>query len=448
MLYLIDVEDLYKVALGMYDFDLVLLVATKSQKDPKEYLPFLNNLKNLEINYQKFTIDKYLKRYEKALQHLLQCGGDDYFVECLTFIKTHKLYKLALKLVPETTDRYKQICAKYADELLKSHLYEESGIMFSKAGSYTNAIAAFTKSGNWQEVISCSTKLKLTSQEINELYMNLAADLTEGKRFREASIIYMEYLKNIELAVIALTLGKVFSEAFRIVELYHRDDLLQTHIKPTILDDYKSTKTQLSTFAETYASQRKRLRVVREMKLLQNKDFGEGCDANSEHDSFSECSTFSHSYAGSRTTNRTFRSAKNKRKQERKLLSLKEGSPYEDLALIASLHNIATNCFGMTKDVRELNKALVKINEEILAEELQNNLETLLKEITESKGEIWTPDLLSGRQAYGPEATSNSIAASFVQSESPAVTHLINPRLLIPPELQNNARWQLEILNL
>lgn len=43
-------------------------------QDPKEYLPFLNMLKSLEPNYQRFTIDKHLKRYRKALLHLSKCG--------------------------------------------------------------------------------------------------------------------------------------------------------------------------------------------------------------------------------------------------------------------------------------------------------------------------------------------------------------------------------------
>lgn len=45
-----------------------------SLQDPKEYLPFLNNLKSLEPNYQRYTIDKHLKRYRKALLHLSKCG--------------------------------------------------------------------------------------------------------------------------------------------------------------------------------------------------------------------------------------------------------------------------------------------------------------------------------------------------------------------------------------
>lgn len=51
----------------------------QSLQDPKEYLPFLNMLKSLEPNYQRYTIDKHLKRYRKALHHLSKCGQSKYF---------------------------------------------------------------------------------------------------------------------------------------------------------------------------------------------------------------------------------------------------------------------------------------------------------------------------------------------------------------------------------
>jgi elongator complex protein 1 len=50
------------------------MVAEKSQKDPKEYLPFLNDLKKLEENHMKYKIDLYLKRYKKALQSIVKCS--------------------------------------------------------------------------------------------------------------------------------------------------------------------------------------------------------------------------------------------------------------------------------------------------------------------------------------------------------------------------------------
>ena len=44
--YFIDEDRLYNEALGTYDFDIVLMVAERSQKDPKEYQAFLDSLKN------------------------------------------------------------------------------------------------------------------------------------------------------------------------------------------------------------------------------------------------------------------------------------------------------------------------------------------------------------------------------------------------------------------
>jgi elongator complex protein 1 len=68
--FLVDVNDLYNVALGMYDFDLVMMVAQHSQKDPKEYLPFLQQLQGLPKYVQRYTIDDFLGRHEKALENL------------------------------------------------------------------------------------------------------------------------------------------------------------------------------------------------------------------------------------------------------------------------------------------------------------------------------------------------------------------------------------------
>lgn len=41
----------------------------------------MNMLKSLEPNYQRYTIDKHLKRYRKALQHLSKCGQSPCFCQ-------------------------------------------------------------------------------------------------------------------------------------------------------------------------------------------------------------------------------------------------------------------------------------------------------------------------------------------------------------------------------
>ena len=64
LIFLVDVNHLYTVALGMYDLPLAVIVAQKSTMDPQEYLPYLNELMNMEESYRKFRIDVKLKRFQ------------------------------------------------------------------------------------------------------------------------------------------------------------------------------------------------------------------------------------------------------------------------------------------------------------------------------------------------------------------------------------------------
>jgi len=75
IIFLVDANKLFNTALGMYDFSLVLLIAQHSQKDPREYLPFLRELRALDTHYQHFRIDDHLKRHSKALQALHDGGA-------------------------------------------------------------------------------------------------------------------------------------------------------------------------------------------------------------------------------------------------------------------------------------------------------------------------------------------------------------------------------------
>ena len=76
----------------MYDFSLVIMIAQHAQKasvlyiihdgdkplnlmqDPREYLPFLRELRALDKYYQRFRIDDHLKRFESALKNLNLAG--------------------------------------------------------------------------------------------------------------------------------------------------------------------------------------------------------------------------------------------------------------------------------------------------------------------------------------------------------------------------------------
>jgi hypothetical protein len=103
----------------MYNIPLVLLIGQNSQMDPREYLPFLRELSSLESNYQRFCIDKRLKRYGPALRHIrlaglsltrpfygchITCSGNAHFQEAITFINDNTLYADALEVWADDHD--------------------------------------------------------------------------------------------------------------------------------------------------------------------------------------------------------------------------------------------------------------------------------------------------------------------------------------------------------
>ena len=106
LLYLTDVEKLFDAALGTYDFDLVLMVAEKSQKDPKEFLTFLNDLRRMPENYRKFKIDSHLGRKSKALRNLVACRRE-FREEFFDFVGKNFFYKQAIELIGPDADDFK-----------------------------------------------------------------------------------------------------------------------------------------------------------------------------------------------------------------------------------------------------------------------------------------------------------------------------------------------------
>lgn len=168
LLYLVNVNELYDVALGMYDFDLVLFVAQKSQKDPKEYLPFLNELKNFEENYRKYRIDNHLKRYEMALTHIVKCGVEK-LEECLELIEKHNLYTKALRLYKNTDECYNDVVISFADHLRSKGVFYEATLMYERGGDYKQAILSAKHAIDWKKCLQLAEKSSFSQEECAKL---------------------------------------------------------------------------------------------------------------------------------------------------------------------------------------------------------------------------------------------------------------------------------------
>uniref|UniRef100_A0A3Q2Z330 IkappaB kinase complex-associated protein n=1 Tax=Hippocampus comes TaxID=109280 RepID=A0A3Q2Z330_HIPCM len=313
LLFLVNVNDLYEHSLGTYDFDLVLMVAEKSQKDPKEYLPFLNMLKSLEVNYQRYTIDKHLRRYCKALVHL-----DEHFPEVLQLVKEQKLYSQALRLYSADGAHYKALSRAYAKHLLEQQQAEQAGLMLWRCGELDSALQAFATGASWRNAVCVAQQIPLSNDRLSLLARELA------------------------------------------IHMYDRADITETDLKPALVE--ASAQTFLvETQAAAFSRHRSRLALVR-----QHKEDGPDCvDAELYSEASSVMSASKYSHSNSRVS-----SSKNRRKAERKELSLKEGNPKEEKALMYALGEIITSVDKM-REIQALLKALVLFRFDKQADELR-----------------------------------------------------------------------------
>ncbi|KAG7163721.1 putative elongator complex protein 1 [Homarus americanus] len=463
LLYIADVNELYDVALGTYDFDLVMMVAEKSQKDPKEYLPFLNELKQFEENYRKFKINVYLRRHQKALECLRD--SDDHAEECLNLIVSEKLYKEALQIFPPSSEMNKAVCERYGIYLMAKQYYNEAGVMYTRADKLDDALNAYQKAGNWKMILIVGAQLNFNNEEMNVLCCTLVESLKNRNNYVDAAWVYEEYLKNEEEALDCLVKGSQWDDALRVAYKYHRLDLVDTNIKPGAEEQYRFCTAEIERLASIFTQYCSRLAVVRESKEKQHLDMLEGnCEGQLDCDLYSDTSTvtgmsYSRSHAtGSRTgtshTGKTFRSSKNKKKLERKKFSTKEGGAYEDLGLVSALYELLTTANGMTASVMALCTILVTFKMDREAICLQTSFSALLTLMDRKKAEIWPASvpLHNEEPEFGPQLTTEGVVNRIRGGGNGDVSFVaqrmreLDPHLRHPPPVNRLSNWSLYML--
>uniref|UniRef100_T1P7H5 Elongator complex protein 1 n=1 Tax=Musca domestica TaxID=7370 RepID=T1P7H5_MUSDO len=450
LLYLVDVNELYNVALGTYDFGLVLFVAQKSQKDPKEFLAFLNELKGYEPNYRKFKIDEHLRRFEKALQHIANCGREK-FHEALEFIKRHEYYSRSLQAYQNDADCYGEICLAFADHLRANGKLEEASLLYERGGNLQQALLSAKHILDWQRALKLA---KLSGQDVAQVALSLAAPLQEQGRYEEAYHLSKTYGQNPKDSLQCLIKGKLFLKAISETQMQQgsgdnkaqdEEDTLTTLVSNELLA-YQSVLLNSITGDEDLFKQHKDRLIQVRANRLKLAQFGAGDDDQVDID---ECDLLSDTTsmrssrytASSRGTGKTFRSSKNRRKHERKILSLKPGNPFEDIALIDALYNQITRCFGQQQHVRDTCKAMLQLQQDAAARQLQASYKHLLSTMQNSLDDIWIEEMLQscGQQfLQGPNV-------DYTQLKNEQRYAMLSPIKRFKPQL-SLTDWEHQIL--
>lgn len=368
--FLADVNRLYDNALGLYDLELALLVAQQSQKDPKEYLPFLRNLQGMSVLRRMYSIDSYLGRFKKALRHLCDLGALD---EVKDYTIKHGLYPEALDFYRYREDKLREIMRLYADFLQQTGKFKEAGVTYEYLNDYTSASEAFRQAHLWKESLSCATLIPLPQPQLRSLAQTLADTLSESKDFFSAATIHLDYLADIATAGRIFCKGYFFADALRIVGIHQRSDLLEPVIDTGLVEGMASMTELLADCKSQLNAQIPRIRELRTKKAEDPLAFFDG-DVNGGADIPDNVSlvttdastvggtllTRYTNQTGTVGTNATRRTSKNRRREERKRARGKKGTVYEEEYLVNSVGRLIDRINTVNEEVERLVVGLMR----------------------------------------------------------------------------------------
>ncbi|KAJ2909750.1 putative elongator complex protein 1 [Coemansia aciculifera] len=417
LLFLSDVEAVYKAALGLYDLPLALLVAQRSQRDPREYLAELGSLNALRSEeYRRFKIDAQLGRTELAVQHLCAAyfeacdgkrgattgvqGEQELWSEFSEYVDAQEMHCAAIRLLSGHR-RFSDACVLLGKHQASRSEWSQAAASYLLGSAFTLAVGAFVKAKEWRSALAVASDAGFTTQAVYDTAVQASVVLADHHLFLDAATVLLEYTERDEDAVALLVKGAHWAEAVRTSLLRQRADLVETTVRPGLVEAHATLLEDIREIGSSFASKLERLREVRAMPLeviaangQPQVPQGEGdgnldnIDVMSDTTSMaSQFSTFSATItnASSHMTGSTARRvSKNRRKEERRKVRGKKGSIYEEAYLVDSLAKLVDRVRVHQRAVRGMNWALIKFAWLPMAAELQERFAELVAAVLES----------------------------------------------------------------
>ncbi|KAI0378302.1 IkappaB kinase complex, IKAP component [Hypomontagnella monticulosa] len=410
--FLADVNILYDEALGLYHLDLALLVAQQSQRDPREYLPFIQNLHQLSDLRRKFAIDDHLGRHEKALSHLQSLQEHK---EAQGYTVKHALYAAALKIYRYDQPNLTELTRLYAIYLESKSRFREAGLTHESLHNYAAATRCYraASASCWRECLFTAQQQDppLPSEALGDLATTLAEALYEAKDYASAAAIHLDYLNSLESAIPCLCKGYLFADAMRLVAQRRRPELLTTAVDPGLADALSSST---EFFADCKAQLRAQVPRIMELRRKAAEDplgffEGERAGAADLPDDVSVAASSRISTSASLFTRYTGKGAgsvgtagtgvsratsKNRKREEKKRARGRKGTVYEEEYLVNSVRRLVERVEATKADVERLVFGLTRrsMHEraralEALAAEVVEACRTAVKEVFVVPGE-------------------------------------------------------------
>ncbi|KAM1470769.1 hypothetical protein ACFX1Q_041259 [Malus domestica] len=385
LLWLSDSESVYEAALGLYDLNLAAMVALNSQRDPKEFLPFLQELESMPVTLMRYNIDLRLHRFEKALKHIVS-AGDTCYADSLNLMKKNPhLFPLGLQLIADPAKK-KQVLEAWGDHLSGEKCFDDAAATYLCCSSLEKALKSYHACGNWSKVLTVAGLLKLGEDEIMQMAHELCEELQALGKPREAAKIALEYCGDINNGTNLLISARDWEEALRVAFMHNRQDLV-SDVKNASLEcasllvgEYEEGLEKVGKYLARYLALRQRrlllaAKIQSEERSMIDLDDDTASEASSNFSGMSAYTTGTRFSSGTSARSSAASKARDARRQ-RKRGKIRPGSPGEELALADHLKGMSLTT-GALQELKSLLLSLVMLGEVETARKLQRAAENL-----------------------------------------------------------------------
>lgn len=455
--FLVDVNRLYDHALGLYNLELALLVAQQSQRDPREYLPFIQDLHQQPETRRKFSIDDHLMRREKALSHLKTL---DSFEELCDYTVKHTLYGDALRLYRHDEPRHRILTGLYASHFESTSSFREAGLAYESLENYVKATDCYRAAGAscWQECLFSARKQtspSLSDAALSDLATALADALWEAKDYAAAADIHLDYLSAPEAAIKCLCKGYHFAAAMRLTTTLSAPSLMSA-IDVGLADALSSTTEFLADCKGQLRAQVPRIMELRRKAEEDPLSFYEGeraggadvpddvsVAASSRVSTSASLFTRYTGSQGSKTigTGVSRATSRNRKREEKKRARGRKGTVYEEEYLVNSVRRLVERVEASKGETERLVFALARRGMAERARAVEALLGEVLEACRKSVGEVFVDPKLDEHEiaadqkeawhAVGGDAVLQDWeAARRKKTEPPVVTKMNRLTLL------------------
>ncbi|KAJ8937402.1 hypothetical protein NQ314_011888 [Rhamnusium bicolor] len=407
-----DIKDVLNATYSLYNLDFVLFVYQNSVIDPKQYEPIIERLKHLSPVGLRYEMSLKAQDVKNAVKYILRYN---HFTnsDLESFIVMHKLEDVAYNSLPCDSKYFELVTMLYAKKLSRQQNYAEAGLILKRVGLLSQALEEYKKALDWVEILGLLAILEYEEHQKKDILYDLSNQLVKVHRIDEAVLVLEHYNNDYRRAIEVLVEHKEFKRAIMLAKRHKATDILE-HLSNTLIS----------------------LQIIRHEKKLKLEDASLGiCDG--EDDLFSETGSTISSLNSSRATSRSrgsMMSSKNRRKEERKKIDLREGGYYEDIALIRVLYVLYKTVFALGNEVREV-CLIVEHKNRTLCQHLHEKLSLLHDNMIKQIPEIW-PEVF-----VNPPGIIDNTIMSIIQNKSD-----LDPKYCVPPSKDTlNLDWKLKI---